>query len=217
MPKRSPKHPFFAHKCRTSVGCSEELATFQKSSTPDQLSFVTNPSNLVLHLRGGDVFKANAHTGYIQYPISHLLDVISKFDYSLIVHEDSSIPSLPILKARGVILQCSDIVTDFSTLVNSANLAFGGISTFPIAACILQPKRQTLILAGSVTVDNLFRSIVRRNKVIFRPLPDYIPESGWIPNSSTTIEMYFKYNASDAFVHLCDDSDKTIPLKSQLD
>lgn len=102
--------------------------------------FVKEPfeqDTVVIHIRSGDIFSKNPSNTYVQNPLDFYLKIIDKFDFAIVVAEDRSNPIIKQLELNPkVLVQCSNIENDFSTLLRAKCLVSSGVGTFCVAAAL---------------------------------------------------------------------------------
>ena len=103
---------------------------------------------LVIHIRSGDIFTFDK-TNYLQNPIVYYLDLIKKFNKTIIVTDSANNSSdkfteNPVIKSLkkldNVEIQSNGFVKDFNTLLSAPNLASSGVGTFVIAAALMSHR-----------------------------------------------------------------------------
>lgn len=128
--------------------------------------------NLVIHLRGGDVFKKNPHREYGQPPLCFYVKILEEFNWSgvTIVHQDNQNPVLKPLLARikrmGVSLhvQSSSLEEDVGLILRAHSVA-SSRGTFIPAITGLSSSIQKVFLFG---VGQQFREDLEKVTVLDR-------------------------------------------------
>ena len=100
----------------------------------------TNPKDLYMHIRSGDIFKKfNPHKCYSQPPLCFYKSIINhnKYRKIYIVSENRKNPVIPVLMKEypDIIFNNGSITEDLSVLINAYNLV-GSVSSF-VQVCLI--------------------------------------------------------------------------------
>jgi|688.fasta_scaffold488203_1 hypothetical protein len=200
-------------KCESDIALSYEYvcANIQKIAqeyiTPNFKFRVAEPFNenvLVIHLRGGDIFKkeGNAHPEYVQNPLSFYQNLIKNFKKTILVYEPvNESPIVSILKnLPSVTVQSSSIESDFATLLRAKNLATSGVGTFAVAAALCSKNLKNLFCTNLyLTIHLNPEMITDANVHCLRLQNDYIKIGSWDGGSIETISLMLNYQVDKEF------------------
>jgi hypothetical protein len=138
---------------------------------------------VVIHIRGGDIFGANPHTGYIQNPLSYYKNIVKKFEKAIIVSEDKSNPVVRLLidEKNVDFVSNGNILDDLSILMSCDNLATSGVGTFSVAAALLSRKIKNLYCSSIFLENHLNPTMLYDSdiKVMMSTISDYINIGEW--------------------------------------
>lgn len=133
----------------------------------------SGPNTLVIHLRGGDIFRGRAALEYAQPPLAFYTLVLSlrKWDKVSIVHQDKQNPVLePLIRhcdSQGVpvTLNSGGLVDDLKVLLGSATLV-AGRGTFIPAVVGLSKRVKTVYFFENKYVVTPAKSGVKTIQVV---------------------------------------------------
>jgi len=99
-----------------------------------------NDNELVIHIRGGDIFFNHPHPGYIPPPISYYKQIIEqkKYDNIYLINDTNNNPCIPLLKKRypNIIHNKNNLIEDIKKILSARNIVFT-VGTFPCSLLFL--------------------------------------------------------------------------------
>ena len=178
--------------------CDTIHNTALKHITPQLKLQIGDPFDddvLVIHLRGGDIFRAASHPGYVQNPLSFYDSLIQNFNKTILVCEaENTNPIAAILASRpSVSIQSSSIEADFATLLRARNLAISGVGTFAMAAALCSPHLKALYCSDRYMTEHLNPEMIRQADVFCMALGDQYPQVGQWSGDSIAQSLMLSY------------------------
>ena len=148
------------------------------------VDILENEQTLMIHIRGGDVFKGNgAHKSYVQPPLAYYKKIIDSRDWYaiLVAYENDKNPCVDALQEhyserQNILFQSEDLIIDINTLTTAKNLCVGA-GTFGLMLYLMSPNITDLYIpqyaldelpAGNWGIE-----------VHSEDLPNYIPMGTW--------------------------------------
>ncbi|APZ55190.1 discoidin domain-containing protein [Salipiger abyssi] len=155
--------------------------------TPDE-ERRSRSSELVFHIRSGDIFSPNPHPGYVQPPLSYYTTILDDLrargliDRVCIVSEDRLNPCIGALEAhvaaQGLPLrmQSGTLAEDVGYLLGATHVVFG-FGTFGYGICLLAENFASVHVFGMAKYGGL--SNIGALKVLSTPPGEYIDAGQW--------------------------------------
>jgi hypothetical protein len=110
-----------------------------------RLKPIDNYTDIVVHLRGGDIFSNNPHPAYVQPPLSYYKNILSSRP-ATIVYEDTKNPCFFKLRDKPNTLYHSGTLEDDFNLLLHAKEVVAGFGTFCLAVYMLSTHIKVLHL-----------------------------------------------------------------------
>jgi len=121
-------------------------------------TFPLDDDTVVVHIRGGDVFKGgycNVVSHYLQNPLKYYMDSIENYSKVIVVTEDYNNPVVEELsKIDKVQIKILGIKESIETILSTRNLITSGVSSFGIA-CALLSKNIKKIHYSNLYLDEI--------------------------------------------------------------
>lgn len=115
---------------------------------------INNKDEIVIHIRGGDIFSRNPHRAYVQPPMSYYNNVTKNYKQTMIISEDKKNPCINhLLKNNNVKFKSSSVMSDLEYLCNAQNLMIG-FSSFGIIPFFCSKKLKNYYIPNYV--DNIW-------------------------------------------------------------
>lgn len=138
---------------------------------------IKNEKNLVIHIRGGDIFQPHhvpVHSDYVQAPLRYYEFVAEQFDSIYIINQDNKNPVLTtLLRNSKFEILAKSLQYDASVLMNSVNLGVGGAGTF-VLSCLLCSSSVQKIYLPNFAEDVWKNNFSKAEKITLVNLPNFI-------------------------------------------
>jgi hypothetical protein len=145
---------------------------------------------VVFHIRSGDIFSRENYycpvvSSYIQNPLSYYLEIIKDYNKIIVLTEDYENPVVGELsKISKVEIKICDVKESIELMLSSQNVVTSGISSFPIACCLLSQNIKK-IYCSDIHLDEVLNikefhddgvEVIIKNVDLNR----YIKYDGWL-------------------------------------
>ena len=113
-------------------------------------------NDVVIHIRGGDIFSSNPHPGYISPPLSFYTANLNAFDKIIIISEDTLNPCVnALLKYPNITYKKNTLTEDILLLLQSPNVIFS-VGTFVTSLLLLSTHIKNVYATNEInnTLDN---------------------------------------------------------------
>jgi hypothetical protein len=104
-------------------------------------------NELVIHIRGGDIFSNHPHPGYIPPPLSYYTNIIDNGNYEKIylINDVNNNPCIPLLKQKynNIIHNKNNLINDIIYILSAKNIIFT-VGTFPCSLLFLTNHIQNI-------------------------------------------------------------------------
>lgn len=143
-------------------------------------------NTLFIHVRSGDLFEPNPHSGYVQPPLSYYTKVIGEYENVVAVCEDDRNPCVSHLKNYPhVTYESNDLQTDLSIMCGIQHFMMG-LGIFGMLVYWMNEHLETLYIPRFMVEKQLgLNPDLPINwgpniNVHIIDLPNYIPCGSWI-------------------------------------
>jgi len=173
------------------INIGEIIKSLIRLTEYEKLDITDN--DLIIHIRSGDVYNSNPHSGWIQPPLSFYENIIKekKWRKIILICEDDKSPVIkPLLnKYNNIIFRIQPLQQDIIYIIQSKNICFGMGSFIP--ALLLLNSNLNTIYYPKYCYRYIIDLISYKEKKEYELL-NYIKKGEW-KNTNEQIDIMLNY------------------------